>query len=155
MVVGGRAKASKYPFLVCKAAQGRHLVPFVTKIAVEILQGKFAFTKQRLKPISREYCEVQVRTMRALLCYHEVCSMDPFDKATCKAALYEFLQGSKQLHDILRRPEVVGIQLTEIETAPMGWRCRPKMHMLHHLAEGPPCNTMHILTCALFETSNQ
>lgn len=130
-----RSEQPGYPFLKCKAAQVRCLAPFLLLLARRHLYGDgtrpaFAFKPSfRLAARSHEHSRLVVTCCEGVLDYHQSCKIEPFDPVACKRAVYQVLTSLKALHDMWR----VGVP--DEDHGPLPWHCRPKAHLMQHLAE--------------------
>ena len=126
---------SGYPFLRAKAAECRHLLPYVRDVAHRHRHGD-----QSRAPLvfrgdmagrSAAHLELVTSAADALVRYLDSLRWDrgqPFDPDECRSGLLGFLQAYTALHDLWRD----GITVPEAGKTP--FRMRPKFHMLHHLA---------------------
>ena len=139
-----RANDPGYPHLKVKAAQSKHLIAFGLALAVRHARGDatrppFAFpTNGPHAESSEEYRTLVVECFSHLNAYVRAGDDEPFNKATCKGAIYGFLNAFDGLHVLFRRG------VPEENHAKLPWHLRPKCHLMQHEAEdqlgrwGPP-----------------
>ena len=131
----GQILASKpgYPFLKAKAAQTRHLAQFCLTLARrhqagDATRSPFRFrANHRLAAHSERHGALLVALFDGLLKYTKSCSASPFQIADCRAAMYQYLQSLKELHDLWR----LGAPEALVNKLP--FHIRPKAHVCQHL----------------------
>ena len=114
--------------LKAKAAQCRHLGPFLVYIARRHKRVGYQIEDAALAPFSAEYQDRVVQLADDFVAYHRSCEAMPFNAVACKAALSGYLSRYSEMRLLFRR----GIPLELQGAQPFG--CRPKHHMGEHLA---------------------
>ena len=130
-----RGKVPGYPFLKAKAAQVRHVAPFLQTLTRRHLHGDalrppLQFKAgHRMAPHNRRHAELAVAAADGIVDFLESCRQEPFNEGRCKAAMYVILSTLKTLSEMWR----VGVP--EPDHGPLPWHIRPKCHLLQHMIE--------------------
>jgi hypothetical protein len=129
------SKVPGYPYLKAKAAQTRHLAHFGLQLAYRHRAGDggrppFRFRANHpLAAHSQQHCDLVVSLFEGFHGFVTSCSASPFSVATCRTAMYQYLQALQGLHDMWR----VGVPLARWNKLP--FHIRPKCHVCQHLVE--------------------
>ena len=116
-----------FPSLKSKAAQCRHLAPFLVYLARRHARMNYQIEDARLNHSSARYRELVVELADNAVSYHRSCEAIPFSEQACQSAMSTFLVKYAEMRLLFR----TGIPEAEQAAQPFG--CRPKHHMAEHL----------------------